>query len=240
MQNEVASILRECSFTVETPKVVTTVRGEVEVDVFAQDPRHDPQLLYVVECKNWTKRVDKGVVHAFRTVVADFGANWGAIVSSSGFQRGAFAAAEKSNVRLLNWVGFNDLFSERWIERFLAPQLYEAVDPLIEYTEPVNSRIFRKAGRLPEQNQTRFRELREEYAALAFYAGAIGFRPDLAMGVPFDFGMPSQIELIERAAPPIVPADVANAPSLRDYLDRLLAYLQSAVAEFDDVFGERA
>jgi hypothetical protein len=58
-----------------------------------------PSQVYAIECKNWRKKVPRSVVHGFRTVVGDSGANWGAIVSLHGFQSGAYEAARYSNVR---------------------------------------------------------------------------------------------------------------------------------------------
>jgi hypothetical protein len=50
------------------------------------------------------------------------------------------------------------------------PRIYQEADALIEYAEPINSRIFRKARSLSEEAQRRFVELRDEYAALGFLA----------------------------------------------------------------------
>ena len=108
------------------------------------------------------------VVHSFRTVVADAGANLGLIVSSAGFQSGAREAVNHTNVRLVNWGGFQEIYVQRWYERYMAPVLYQATGPLFSYTEPFNSRIFRKADALDETRQRRFGELRRKHAPLVF------------------------------------------------------------------------
>ncbi len=69
----------------------------------------------------------KTVVHAFRTVVTDDGANIGFMISRSGFQKGAYEAAEKSNVHLVDWYEFQALFLERWKEG-----RYAGLRPLFE------------------------------------------------------------------------------------------------------------
>ena len=102
-----------CHATCDVP--VQTVRGSVNVDVLAVDHSRPPYGTYIVECKRWKRRVPQTVVHAFRTVVADSGAHGGFIVSEMGFQKGALDAVRKSNVTLLTWIEFQELFYERWV-----------------------------------------------------------------------------------------------------------------------------
>ena len=66
------------------------------------------------ECKLSSKPVSQHVVHSFRTVVADIGADIGIIISAKGFQRGAVAAAAMTNIRLLPWDEFQQTFENRW------------------------------------------------------------------------------------------------------------------------------
>jgi len=208
--------------------------------VLANDGTQDPAISYIVECKLWERNVPREVVNSFRTVVGDAGANIGIVVSASGFQPGAVEAVKNTNIRLLTWEGFNKLFTRRWIDSFMAPRIYEAVDPLVEYTEPVNSRIFRKAEKLSESGRDRFTELRDRYGAFALFASMIGFGQVLSR-LPFLEQIAADPQaLIEKAVPPIVPADVALAASLREFSDRLISYSDRALAEFDNLFGERA
>jgi hypothetical protein len=106
LQADVGRILSESGFTVEVEKPIETVRGEVVVDVFAEETVKGRRLATLVECKNWASRVPKQAIHAFRTVVAGSGAHVGYIVSSEGFQSGAFAAADLTNLRLKNGLSF--------------------------------------------------------------------------------------------------------------------------------------
>src|SRR5437867_12838451 len=115
LQRQVSLILTECGLKSETDKKIKTVRGEVNIDVYAEDPDSHPPTTYLCECKHWQSAVPKTIVHAFRTVINDYGPNWGFIISSAGFQSGAYQAAASSNVRLLTWEAFQDLFMERWI-----------------------------------------------------------------------------------------------------------------------------
>jgi hypothetical protein len=122
-----------------------TVRGKVEVDVFATDSSVAPSATYLCECKRWTSRVPKAEVKSFRTDVADFGANYGLFISSCGFQSGAHDVVENTNVRLLDWQGFQDLFMERWCSRYWVPTMRKRGDRLAAYVDPPVSDA---AGRL--------------------------------------------------------------------------------------------
>ena len=118
--------------------------------------------------QDWDNAIPQHVVHAFRTVVGDAGANRGVIVSAKGFQSGAVLAAERSNILLLSWMEFQDLFAEQWMRHYMLPRLRDEADPLIEYTEPLNSRVFRKADDLPPDRQDAFKARRAEFQLLAW------------------------------------------------------------------------
>lgn len=116
LQNMVAQTFYEMDCEAETEKSITTVRGGVNVDVFVTDNNHVPPIVCLCECKHWSHRVPKTVVHAFRTVVADYGANLGMIISRRGFQVGSHEAVGKSNVVLLSWGEFVRMYEARWTE----------------------------------------------------------------------------------------------------------------------------
>lgn len=242
LEKKVAQILRECNMEVSLQKEVQTVRGTVNVDVFASDAAPTPSATLLVECKNWHHRVPKTVVHAFRTVVADFGANTGILISSAGFQSGALDAAAYSNVRLVNWPEFQELFGVRWFDQFMLPRLRVEAEPLIEYTEPVNSRIFKKAERLSTENKAKFRELREAYFFLATYISMFAWADVAGIRRPLSLGLPMRDKLAEFLVsdPAKFPDDILDAPALRPLMDAMLNHCEKATAQFDDVFGERA
>lgn len=87
LQDRIARILRETGVETIVEKSIQTPRGQVTIDVWAHDSAAVPSQTYLIECKRWRTRVPQTVVHAFRTVVGESGANWGAIISASGFQK---------------------------------------------------------------------------------------------------------------------------------------------------------
>jgi restriction system protein len=57
-------------------------------------------VVWIVECKHWAKKVTKLHVLALRQIVTDVGADRGILLSEKGFQSGAVEAATLTNVRV--------------------------------------------------------------------------------------------------------------------------------------------
>ena len=249
LQDRVALILREAGVVTAVEKVVQTARGKVSIDVWAHDPAATPAQTYLVECKRWHARVPQNVVHAFRTVVGDSGANWGAIISATGFQKGARAAAEYSNVRLLSWAEFQVMFAERWFSHHFVREIAEKASPLVEYTEPINSRVFRKANLLPEGGCQEFLRLRNTHLALGSFCLLFQAQATRALhsvlGSDAPTSMPG-LPLRNTLGPSLGPDGMAvadkilDASSYRELLASMLGEAKRAIAQFDEVFGERA
>jgi restriction system protein len=160
LQSEVGRLLEECGFKVEVEKKIATARGTVEVDVYAEEWIRGRTYSTVCECKRWKANVSQDIVHAFRTVMSDFGANIGYIVSIAGFQEGAYKAIEHTNVRLVTWIELQAQFEASWLEEYFSPTITERLDPLLSYTEPLLPRWF---DALTEENQRAYLDLKEKY-----------------------------------------------------------------------------
>lgn len=238
LQIQVGKIMKESGLIVDSEKDIKTVRGIVNIDVYAEDTSQKPKTIYLCECKFWQKAIPKSVVHSFRSVVNDFGANWGLIISSHGFQSGTFAAAANSNIRLLTWKEFQELFLERWFENYMQKRLREENEPLVDYTEPMNTRVFRKLGKLDKKSKQLFIKLSEKYVDLAFFTLAIYMPRRLyhKRGLP---SLPLR-KSIEASQTKNLPDILLDAVSFRDLLEIITNEDRKALAEFDDVFGERA
>jgi len=156
LQNLVAKIFNELGCSAETDKTIKTVRGIVSVDVFVKDPSHSPALVFLCECKYWSSSIPKTVVHAFRTVVADFGANLGYLISKLGFQSGALEAAHNSNVELVTWTEFQSVFYERWVQT-MTERLFEPADAIFDYMDVLADRM--DAVEWTEESRLRYENL---------------------------------------------------------------------------------
>lgn len=143
LQNKAGSIFRCLGYEIFIEKNIKTVRGTVNVDVFARDRTNELSPIHICECKHWNNRVPKNVVHSFRTVITDFGVNFAYIISKSGYQAGAFEAAKNSNINLLTWDEFLVLFEEKWL-RSMVKNLDREGLPLREYTDLLSMQYFKQ------------------------------------------------------------------------------------------------
>ena len=92
-------------------------RGSVDVDMLADETVNGIVHRTICECKNWRTNVPKKVVHAFRTVIHETGANRGYVISRVGFQTGAIEAAVATNIQLVTFVEFQQIYFDKWINR---------------------------------------------------------------------------------------------------------------------------
>jgi hypothetical protein len=72
-------------------------------------------------------------------VVADSGAHHGLFISASGFQAGAYEAVRHTNIRLLSWEEFQEMFVEEWCRKYWVPVFRKRADCLAGYVDPVTS-----------------------------------------------------------------------------------------------------
>lgn len=229
LQREVARILAECGFTVELEKRVTTVRGEVEVDVFAQETVKGRTYKILCECKHWKRRVPQAAIHSFRTVVSDIGANLGYLISLHGFQSGAFAASELTNIQLVTWEQFQNVFEETWYEQYFSPVLSDRLDPLLTYTEPLLPNWF---GKLPEPEKAAFLELKDKYDAFGYIIMAM--TPYVRV---FNDAKIQKLPLIARVdrrmnTAKFIPGELLHFTGYREFLEHAIRYGDDAIAEF--------
>ncbi|MDV3675811.1 hypothetical protein CMU30_03780 [Elizabethkingia anophelis] len=134
LQEFVAQILKQCSFNVEIEKTIEDVRGNVEIDVLAEEIIDNRKYKIICECKYWKNNIPQLYIQALRTIVADLGANAAYIITTSNFQKGAFESAKYTNVELLTWEDFQKKFFESWYINYFSPHLHNIItskyDPL--------------------------------------------------------------------------------------------------------------
>jgi hypothetical protein len=220
LQQRVAAILQECGLIAEVGRSICVARGTVDVDVYAVDPTTTPRAVYLCECKRWRSRVPQAQVQAFRTIVLDAGAHFGLSVSAAGFQAGAFEVVKHTNVHLLGWEAFQDLFLERWCRTYWVRTLRDRGDRLAGYVDPVISDA----------------AIREAHGEPLEPAEAVGLFVHDMYGHPFDnlaaamLGRPPEpvAQAIWRHRDryrAFLPKRVAQADCLRDLLNGLLDFV---------------
>jgi Restriction endonuclease len=114
LQNLVAQLFFELGCETLVGRRLALVRGSKEIDVWVRDPHTVPPSEYLCECKYWNKHIPQDVIHSFRTVVADYGAHRGFIISRTGFQSGAYEAVRNTNVNLVTFSELQAIFFDRW------------------------------------------------------------------------------------------------------------------------------
>jgi hypothetical protein len=229
LQNGVALILQETGFEVEIEKTIQTVRGTVEIDVFAIDKTQSPEIVYLCECKYWNSPIPQTVAHAFR-VMSDYGANVGLIISKVGFQTGTNITTENTNVKLIDWFEFQELFKERWLRNFVE-YLYEIAVPLVDYSEPVNGSMERIAQRLSSEGYSRFQVLKTKYFTFASLGVMLKFLPK-SRDIPRDLmTFPVDPKIFGMGGKPI--------HSYRELGAYYSKHVSEALAKFDDLFEDK-
>jgi len=229
LQDEAANILRECGFAVEVEKKLQTARGEVEVDVYAEETVKGRRYVILCECKHWASRVPQTVIHAFRTTVSDLGANVGYVISTSGFQAGAFAASELTNLQLTTWLEFQNAFEESWIQEHFIKRLAEQLDPFLTYTEPLLPTWF---DALPSSEQDAFIALKDKHDPMGHLVMALSpyvraFRHEPLPALPLKDSLHDKADSLRR-----IPQDVVEATGYKQLFDLLIQHGTAAIADF--------
>lgn len=218
---------------------LVTARGKVNADVFAIDMQESLQTKYLVECKLWKNNIPQEKIHAFRTVMNDIGADTGIMISKKGYQSGVKDAASFTNVRVLTWREFESMFRMRWLRHYFCPEVSSTNKSLYKLTKNLlDTSVINEIDRLNAPNQTRYYE-----TSAKWYPLALSMLPVAQLthhSYMFSF------EDLETVALPIrantneaLPADILDASSFRELLEAFKMHAQSALSEFDDIFGKR-
>lgn len=231
LQKKVGRIFREIGYETYVDKEIELARGKVKIDVFAKDRSQLPNIIYLCECKNWNRRVPKTIIHSFRTVVLDFGANYGIIISKKGFQKGAIEASEKTNIKLVDWFGFQEMFEEKWLPA-ISYKLYDKFEALIDYTEPLpGAALDRKLDRLSEDKLQEFRKLHWAYMEVGMRIVNLRFGDILTKeGYKKEIKFPFKIKIPKKN-------EEITISSLREYINFLSYYGKKALKEFNNLLN---
>lgn len=228
LQIEVGRILKECGFDVEVEKKIQSARGAVELDVYAEEMVRGRKYAIACECKYWKSRIPQNVVHGFRTVVQEIGANIGYIVSMEGFQSGAVAAGDLTNLKLVTWQEFQDHFEESWFEEFFTKQIDERLDGLMTYAEPFLPAWFEK---MSEEDQSAYFSLKEKYDLFGMIMQSLGPYSRLLRKEPLPT-LPLRARLKPDPILKTIPDHILDETAYRELLGASVAYGEAALAEF--------
>lgn len=228
LQDDVGRILGECGFDFETSKVIKIPRGKVEVDVYAEELVHGRKNIIVCECKYWRSRVPQSVIHAFRTVVQEIGANTGYIISLEEFQSGSHAASEFTNIELVTWNQFQKVFLESWYENFFTKEVNEKLDSIMTYAEPFLPAWFEKMSAI---DKDKYIELHQKYAIFGVIMQSLGPYTRLLSRAPIP-SLPLRKEWSGKCDISSVPSNILDEVGYRELLSLAMSFGAQGISEF--------
>ena len=235
LQYSVCRLLREIGLSAETEKKLQTPRGEVEIDVWAIDDNSVDKIVYIVECKNWEASIPKTVVHSFTTVMRETGGNIGFIISKNGLQSGAKEYLKNTNIIGLTYFELQNRYLELWWKKYFMLKIGSAVDTLVQYVEPINSKRERLLKELSPVKKKRFHELMDRYVifgiTMAFFEFPI-------YSSKFDIPAPEDLAgFKEKLRSELGEEFSFQSEYYRDLCDELCLKIDEVTNKFNEVFG---
>lgn len=228
LQLEVGRILSESGFQVEVEKKAQSARGIVELDVYAEEVIRGRKYAIACECKYWKSRIPQNVVHGFRTVVQEVGANVGYIISMNGFQSGAVVAGDLTNLKLVTWHEFQDEFEETWFEGFFTNEIHKRLSGLMTYAEPFLPAWF---ARMSDEDKAVYISLKEKYDTFGWVMQSLGPYSRTMVKGPIP-SLPLRSTLTQYPDLSKIPDHILDETAYRELLDSSLAYGEKALGEF--------
>ncbi|QRM89050.1 hypothetical protein FG167_07300 [Lacinutrix sp. WUR7] len=232
LQIKCAKIIEDIGFETEVEKNINTVRGVVNIDVFAIDKENYSNQTILIECKNWKTKVPKSVVHSFRSVVSDFGANSGYIVSKVGFQSGSFEAVKNTNVYLMEFDEFQEHFKLRYLNH-ITSKLQKIGYPLRKYSDWFKGTWHSEVKKLTYEEQKTHQQLSAKYDTISIASIIINYKNVMTGELELEY-----LDDVIKMQSKKFPKDV-KINSYSEYFDWLINFCETGVQEFDTLFGKK-
>lgn len=226
LEELVRAILAECGMDSRRQVRLEFPRGGAEVDVVATETIEGITYRTICECKNWDVNIPQDVVHSFRTVMHESGANRGYIISKRGFQRGAIEAARSTNIELVTFAEFQNLYFDKWI-RARTWAIEKDVGGIHTYYEPFGIPGFNRLT--DEREREAYHSLWEKYK----FVGVIlpFFSPYSRMLTKQGFKpLPIDTKPIEELGI-VVPEPLKAETGYREFLQLLTDYARAGLLE---------
>lgn len=126
-QEQAAEFFRSIGVDASTNVTVQGVRTAHDIDVLVKLRHVGFDVTWLIECKNWARKVSKLHVLALREIVTDVGADRGILLCEAGFQSGAVEAARLTNVLVSSLSNVRETSSAEVLSMRLM-QLYDRVE----------------------------------------------------------------------------------------------------------------
>lgn len=228
LQSFVAEILNECGYITEIEKTIQTLRGKVEIDVYAED-KNSVGIVILCECKFWKNNIPQAVVHSLRSIVNDSGASNGIIISKKGFQTGAIEAINNSNLTLVTWSEFQNLFLSKWISRVIERN-HKIGRELLPFTTGLGffNDVYES---LDENKKNSFNKVILDYSKFEIYSQKDLYF-DLNENKISELNIDEIIDEIKLKLP-------VEINCYKDYFNFIYNYCNEALFKIDNILGEK-
>lgn len=230
LQQNVALILSVSGFKVEIQKKLDGARGTVEVDVYGEEEVAGRKYVVVCECKHWKAKIPQTVIHGFRTILGDLGANLGYIITTSDFQSGSFAASRSSNVKLLTWENFQIEFEASWYPKVIDQVNNQLVGGMLSFS---GEHTAGSRGYLPEPDKTEAYRIGSEY--LEFYCAMKSVLQTLTWHSKLTLPIRANISDIDKDEIAKIPDSVLDAPGFLELIREVTSINDAAFAKAYEV-----
>lgn len=224
LQTEVGNILEECGFKIEVEKTRDTIRGQAEIDVYAEETIKGRKYSIICECKQWKSNIPQNVIHGFRTVVADLGCNIGYIITTSDYQSGAKKASELTNIKLLTWNDFQAAFFESWFFEYFSPKIAKDLDDLLTFTEPIIPIWFDKMN---DEDKDAYFKLKDKYDAFGWIV--MMFTPYARITIKEEI---PTLPLNRTKYDNLIPLKILETRTYKEFLENCIVYGNKDISEF--------
>lgn len=228
LQSFVNEILHECGYITQIEKTIQTLRGKVEIDVYAEK-EEGVKTIILCECKFWKNNIPQNVVHSLRSVVNDSGATNGFIISKVGFQSGAKETIEKSNITLLTWADFQELFLSKWLDNMIERN-HRIGRELLPFTTGMGF-FYDLYQTLDEEKQKEINSVIESYSKFEIFS-----QKDLYFDLNENKISKKNIDEIINELKLKLPIQIQ---SYQDYFNFIYKYCNEALTKIDLIIGER-
>lgn len=226
LEELVTAILGECGMQATRQVTINLPRRSVDVDVLAEETVDGIVHRIICECKYWKANVPKEIVHAFRTVMQETGANRGYIISRAGFQKGAYEAVQATNIELVTFAEFQERYFDKWFKnRIWAVE--NCIGNFNTYYEPLGPPGWAKLA--SGEERVAYESVLDKYLftglTLHPFSPYLGWRGTYhAPPMPFDFTKMEEGGVA-------VPAEIKAAQGYRELLTMLENYARNGLRE---------
>lgn len=235
LQEKTKDLFNEMGYiAVVSKRIPIAGRGRKEIDVFVTDPNASYNKKYLIECKHWESNVPQEVVHAFKTVMEESGANTGFIVSKVGFQQGAHEAARFTNIKLLNFEDLQNLYGAEWLRK-----QKEKLDFQIQRLKQIHTLHFDQWNLLGFHNNKYFRTDKQHDELSLFHHWITHLIIDATGPCPKSHTDSTPIRI---SSDPKSPRPISKGwhefPTIRAYFQEMTLAAQTCADAFDKFFKD--